>query len=89
MEERIQAYEQRLKRGTAGPYYLFKEGGEPSNHLVHDVLRGGVGTPPITSVEIERTRLVATDYALRSDTRLIERYCEPMPTRKATPCGDW
>ena len=68
----MQAFKRRRKRGNGGPYYLFEQGDEPSNHFVHDVVRGSVDTPPVARIEIEGAWLVAMDYTLGSDTRLIK-----------------
>ena len=51
---------------------LFEQGGEASEHFVHDVLGAGVNVPPVPGAEIEGARLVAADHAGRSAARVIE-----------------
>ena len=88
-QERMQTYDPRLKPRNAGLHSLFEQCDEPRDRFVRDVLGDSVDVPPIPGFEIEGTRLLAADCTLRSDIRLIERYCESTSAFEAPARADW
>ena len=67
---------------------LRQDCGEASQHLVHDLLGDGFETFPVSGGEIQGARLVATDHADRSGTRVVERDREAALTREVSTCSD-